>query len=135
MHTLSYYGCARGEELYLMEEMLSRNSIMSDPDISECPGWNSFCKRTDNKDARVFCHLCHNQGKNDNHCWDYKSIWDSASNDKCGNPTCRAAEAISQIQDILLIKIWGIKCPSICLCPHCGTATKHSGGCKQMICK
>ena len=130
------YGCAPVGEIHLLGEGLSRNAIISDPDISECQGCNCFCERIDKKETRVFCRVCHKQGKNGWYCWYCKKPWASSANaDKCGNPTCNSASIISQIQNSPLIDIGGVICPSVRLCPSCGTAIEHNEGCKQMTCR
>ena len=133
---LKRYGRATMYELRLLEEGLSRNVITSDQTVSECPGCNSFSERMDKKKARVLCRICRKQGKNGWYCWHCKKPWaNSASDNECGNPTCKAGSIISQIQNAPLTEVVGVKCPSIRLCPSCGTGIEHITGCKQMVCK
>ena len=133
---LEHYGVATEDEVHLLEEGLSRNVIISDPDIAECPGCNSFCNRMTKEKARVSCSFCHKQGKNGYFCWHCKKPWaNSATAEECGNPTCKAAGIISQILNAPLTEVVGVKCPSIRLCPSCGTGIEHTRGCKQMCCK
>ena len=49
MSILKRYGRAMVDELHFLEEGLSRNATTSDPDISECPGCESFCEHMDKK--------------------------------------------------------------------------------------
>ena len=136
VHSQALYGHATVNEMHLLEEGLSRNAIISDPDVSECPGCDCFCERMGKKKARVLCRICLKQGKNGYYCWHCKKPWkNSDSGNECGNPTCKAASIISQIQNVPLTKVVGVKCPSVRLCPRCGTAIEHTSGCKQMVCK
>ena len=131
------YGQTSSEEIKLLAEGLSMNIIRSDPNIIDCPGCASYSQRKDNSNTRVHCRICKRNGrKNADFCWICLQPWgDSSSTKECGNPECSATGILTQIRDAPMTEVVGITCPSIRLCPCCGTPIEHTSGCKQMTCK
>ena len=131
------YGKATNEEIELLAEGLSMNVIRSDPNVIECPGCNSYCERQNRSKSRVHCRMCQRNGKkNPEFCWYCLHPWTSSSTTDCGYAECKAAGLLAQIQKAPLIKVIGVTCPSIRLCPDCGSLIEHNTeGCKHMTCK
>ena len=130
------YGQATDQEIALLNEGLSMNVIHTDTGISNCPGCGSYCERKNKRMPRVFCTLCHKDGKKSDFCWHCKHPWTNASSDyDCKNPSCTAAGILAQIQDAPMKEVVGVRCPSIRLCPNCGTPIEHKEACKQMTCR
>lgn len=136
LDVIKEYSQASDEELDLLAETLSLTMIRRDSNISNCPGCDSYCEQKDAKRSRVHCRYCAQQGKkNPDFCWHCRQDWQSSSNDECGNAECNAAGILAQIQAAPMAEVIGVRCPSIRLCPKCGTAIEHKSGCKHMTCK
>lgn len=135
LEVIQEYGQVPIKEIDLLSETLSLTMIQSDPMISSCPGCASYCERKDIKNSRVHCRYCIKQGgKNSDFCWHCKQAWETSGN-KCGNPKCSAAGILAQVQNAPMTEVVGVSCPSIRLCPKCGTPIEHKSGCKHMVCK
>ena len=128
------YGQTTDEEMGLLEEGLSRNAIVNDPNISECPGCRSYCERINKANIRVTCRICKKNGKAD-FCWHCKRSWTGSSSTECGYADCNVSSILAQIKDAPIKEVVGVKCPSIRLCPRCGAAIEHKSNCKHMTCK
>lgn len=136
LDVIQKYGSASDKQIVLLSECLSENVIRADPSIMECPGCGSYCERKDKKKARVICLMCKKNGKKTDICWHCKQPWiDNSTDYDCKNPECKAAGILAQLQNAPLKEVIGVRCPSIRLCPVCGTAMEHKSGCKQMTCK
>ena len=48
---------------------------------------------------------------------------------------CDTSGILAQMSIFPLTEVVGVSCPSIRLCPNCGTPIEHTGGCKQMTCR
>ena len=130
------YGAATNEETEIFSNALSVNFMDNDPQISECPGCMNYCQRQDTSNVRVHCRMCTEQkSKTFDFCWYCKQEWSTSGTTDCGNPECKAAGILAQIKDAPEKIVSGVRCPSIRLCPNCGTAIEHTDGCKQMTCK
>ena len=130
------YGAATKEEIEIFSNALSVNFMDNDPQISECPGCTSYCQRQDTSNVRVRCRICTKQkGKNFDFCWYCKQDWLTSGTTDCSNPECKDAGILAQIKDAPEKEVVGVRCPSIRLCPNCGTPIEHKSACKQMTCK
>lgn len=135
LDVIQKYGVATKVEIEIFSNALSVNVIHNDPNISECPGCLSYCERKNKADNRVRCRMCAKQGKNCEFCWHCKQNWTGDGSKKCGNSECNAADILEQINAAPQKDVIGVLCPSMRLCPNCGTAIEHERACKQMRCK
>ena len=138
--TIRRYGGATSEEIRVLQECVSRNFILKDPNISECPGCSSFCERINTSDRCAICRICSQRKKKTYHfCWDCKKEWiGSPSNKRCGNDKCNQEELLEQLRtcpekEIKHLK--GLMCPSLRACPSCGSLVEHVKDCKHIFCK
>ena len=134
------YGGATDEEMQLLQECISRNVCIKDPDISECPGCTGLCERMDKGNKCSICHICtRKKGKTYHFCWDCKREWiGSPSNEQCGNEKCNKEVILEKLRtcpekEIQYLK--GLKCPSIRACPSCGSLIEHESQCKHITCQ
>lgn len=138
--TIRRYGGATSQEIRILQECISRNVILKDPNVSECPGCSSFCERMSKSDRCAICRICSQKKKKTFHfCWDCKKEWiGSPSNKRCGNEKCNTEEILEQLRtckekEMKYLK--GLMCPSLRACPSCGTLIEHAKECKHMTCK
>jgi E3 ubiquitin-protein ligase RNF19A len=138
LDVIKAYGGATHNEVGLLSEGLSKNAIMHDPGIAECPGCRSFCERLDKTKARVTCRICKKRSNRPDFCWHCFKDWrNSSSTGECGNPGCNDASILKPIQpeNAPEKEVVGVKCPSRRLCPNCATLIEHEKACKHMTCK
>ena len=137
LDVIERYGRATKEEVEMLSECLSKNSISDNPSIIECPGCHSFCQRIDETNPRVCCRICQKKPgkKNFEFCWHCQLQWKSKNRTSCGNASCNSATILDQIQSAPYKEINNVQTPSIRLCPNCGTAIEHEEACKHMTCK
>ena len=134
LDVIEKYGVATKEEIEIFSNALSVNVIHNDPDVIECPGCLSYCERQNKDDIRMYCRICAKQGKNSEFCWHCKLNWKTRGTKECGNINCKAVDILAQIKAAPLKRVVGVLCPSIRLCPSCGTAIQHARACKHLIC-
>ena len=130
---LMEYGAMTKDEIALLSECLSTNFLRDPEKFIQCPGCDVYCERINDKRDRVRCHFCYKKGKPD-FCWHCKKGWKDGSNsNSCGN--CDDNSIIEQLRSAPYKQVIGVSCPSIRLCPQCGTLTEHIERCKHMKCK
>ena len=133
---IQQYGSISDNEMDALKNKLSENFINSNPDIRDCPGCGCYCEQKDNTKSRVYCRVCAQQNKIAEYCFYCSKPWiNQASMTECGNPNCDPQEAILNIIRTAPYKdVIGVKCPSIRLCPKCGSKIEHEKDCKHMTC-
>lgn len=132
-----YHRGTTAEELRWLEEGLSKNVCLKNPDISECPGCQSLCERKDKNNNCVQCSICSKQSSYF-FCWQCNRQWkNSITDSKCGNPDCdRTLEVLRRLAEAPVKTIIGISVPSMRACPRCFSLVEHcDDGCKQVTCK
>ncbi len=138
IEVISKYGCATDTEIHQLENGLSRNFCLSDPNILECPICTSFCERRDTTNLCVQCIVCtKKKGKYCYFCWECLGEWkNNLGADTCGNATCGDPVLLRQLATAPMITPLGlnVQCPKIRACPNCGTLIDHTSGCKHMTC-
>jgi hypothetical protein len=137
--TIKRYGNATDQEMKLLDEGLTRNAIMLDPSIWECPGCDNYCTRIDTTNHRVACGICLKLKKAQDYCCKCLRPWNN-SNSKvdCGYGDCFSGSFKSILQSAPMISstyLPKVKFPSKRACVGCGVIVEHIGGCKHVICK
>ena len=99
LHIIQDYGNVLAEEMELLQERLSINFIVNDPDISECPGCSNYCERKGISISQVYCQICSKLGKPHTYCWYCCKPWNNSdSNPQCGNGGCNAAMTLQMLR-------------------------------------
>ncbi len=135
--TIKAYGGTSDEELRMLEEGLSRNYCLKNPEITECPGCTSFCMRKNTSTNCVHCYICsRKKSKTYYFCWQCLHVWQNGpSASTCGNDGCDADKVLKRLREAPMKNINGVQVPSVRACPSCGSLIEHQSGCKQMNCK
>ncbi len=136
---ISKFGCASDIEIHELENGLSKNFCLSDPNIIECPSCTSFCERRDKTNSCVQCIVCtKKKAKYYHFCWQCLGEWKNALTAKtCGNVKCGDPEFLRQLSTAPMIKPMGVnvECPKVRACPNCGILIDLAEGCKHMTCR
>lgn len=137
IQVLKTYGGANDQELRMLEEGLSRNYCLKNPDITECPGCTTFCMRKNTSTNCVMCVMCTKKNKKTYYfCWQCLQIWKNGPSAKvCGNDACETDKVLRRLKEAPMKSIYGVRVPSVRACPTCGSLIEHQSGCKQMTCK
>ena len=137
---LAKYGGADANEITLMEEGLSVNYCKQNDEITQCPGCNCYCTRTDKTKYSMMCRVCtKSRGATYRFCFKCHADWNNGSNEIfCGNKDCGTADQahIEILNSCEEKEVVGVKCPSIRECPNvkCKVRIMHKEACKHMTC-
>lgn len=133
---IQQYGCVSDNEMDALRNKLSENFIKRNPDIRECPGCGCYCEQMDKTKGRVYCQQCAKENKTATYCFYCSKPWNNPSSAiKCGNSNCDTGVTLNIVRTAPRKKIIGVSCPSIRLCPKCGSKIEHKEFCKHMTCK
>ena len=138
--TIKRYGNATDREMKLLDKGLTRNAIVLDTSIWECPGCANNCTRIDTTTYRVTCRICQKQKtKAQDYCCKCLRPWENSnSNVDCGYGDCFAGNFKSILQSAPMISstyLPKVKFPSKRACVRCGVIVEHIEGYKHVRCK
>ena len=132
---IKQYGSISDNEMNALKNKLSENFINSNPDIRNCPGCGCYCERKDKAKSRVYCRVCAREKKEAEYCFHCSKPWkNNASTTECGNADCDTQAVLDIVRTAPYKEIIGVSCPSIRLCPKCGSKIEHKRYCKHMTC-
>ena len=140
MSSILEQGNIQGEQRQKLQSQLSKNVILKDIELNECPGCGSYCERKNKSRNRVSCSECSSKGTTTDFCWNCLHTWKNQdSTIDCGNKACHNELALKALNEAPLISIQyqlsSLKCPSKRACVTCGNVIELKEGCKHMLCK